>query len=64
MLSRYQSFFEILTRGVEVVSATLGHRKDDGSATAAAEPKPAPWVSDARRVGPSPQLRFRIKESS
>jgi len=64
MLSRYQSFFEILTRGVEGVSATFGHRKGDGAATAAAEPKPAPWVSDARRVGPSPQLRFRIKESS
>jgi len=64
MLSRHQSLFEALTRTAGVVAAALGHRPDEGAVTAAPEPKPAPWISDARRVGPSPQLRFRIKESS
>jgi transcriptional regulator with XRE-family HTH domain len=64
MLSRHQSVFETLSRGAGIVSATFARHKDDGAVTAAPEPEPAPWVSDARRVGPSPQLRFRIKESS
>lgn len=64
ILSWRQSVFESLTRRAGVVSATLRPGKDNGAGAPLVDPQPAPWITDARRVGPSPQLRFRIKESS
>jgi len=51
------------SRSTADASATLPHQ-DEGANAPVPPARPAAWISDARRVGPPPQLRFRIKESS
>jgi hypothetical protein len=68
-LSKRQALIETLTRGTLGVTAAWRRgaailRKFDGRETpVAAEPETRTWITDARRVGPAPRMRVRIKVS-
>jgi hypothetical protein len=49
-------------RAADVTSHLFG-RSDEVKAESTEEPEPRPLISDARRVGPAPRIRMRIKVS-
>ena len=51
---------EAWRRGAEVISRVFG-RADDGTSEPVEEPELRTWVTDARRVGPAPSPRFRVR---
>lgn len=62
-VSKRATLGNALRRGAVRLSTSIQRDHHANGARAEDEAEPAPWISDAHRVGPSAQLRFRVKTS-
>jgi transcriptional regulator with XRE-family HTH domain len=58
---RLSAFAAAIKRGAEAISRVCDNTGMRATADAAEAEQQRPWVSDARRVGPAPSSKFRVR---